>query len=215
MDGSTLNAAAEPQTTFLKGIAVCGSNPQTKAQAPFDDPAWLIYACSPDNTPHGLNPGSCSALPRTPDCWFEIHKPVFDRTRPYAYLDWLRNVPKVYMRDQIALAMTINGQPLFPTGVLYPEKEMHARFGRFTFTSTVAFMMAKAIVDIEALREQGRFAPDTPPMLGLYGILQMSKQEYMDQRQGTQNMIHEATRAGIKVLASAKSALFEPPPENF
>ncbi len=217
MDGSTNQPAAiaESQATLLKGIAVCGSNPQTKAQAPFDDPGWLIYACSPDNTPHGLNKGSCSALPRTPDAWFEVHDPVFDRTRPYAYLDYLRHIPKVYMRDRIALAMEIKGQKLFPTGTLYPEKEMKARFGPFTFTSSIAYIMAKAIVDIEVLRKEGRFAPDTPPQLGLYGILQMSKQEYLDQRQGTQNLIWHATQSGIKVLASAKSALFEPPPENF
>lgn len=202
----------EPQTRVLKGIAVCGSNPHTKMQAPFDDKGWLIYSCSPDNTPHGLNPGNCSPLPRV-DQAFEIHNPVFDRTRPYAYLDWLKNIPVVWMRDQIAMQMTINGTPLFPTARPYPEKEMKARFGVFTFTSTIAFMMAKAIVDCEALRAKG-LMPETP-QIGLWGILQMSKPEYMEQRQGTQNMIHEATKSGIKVLASSKSLLFEPPPETF
>lgn len=208
--GATDAPAAAP--TKLAGIAICGSNPETKKDAPCHDPSWLIYACSPDNSPHGLNPGHCSPLPRV-DCWFEIHVPVFDRTRPYAYLDWLKNIPKVYMRDQVALAMTINGEKLFPTGKLYPEKALKDRFGPFTFTSSIAFMMAKAIVDIEHLREQGKMV-DTPQM-GLFGILQRSKAEYEAQRQGTQNMIHEATKSGIKVLASAKSGLFEPPPETF
>ena len=213
-DNEAAGATEAPvvSTTKLTGIAVCGSNPETKKGAPCQDPAWLIYACSPDNSPHGLNPGACSPLPRV-DCWFEIHNPVFDRTRPYAYLDWLKNIPQVYMRDEIALAMTIKGQKLFPTGIPYPEKAMKDRFGPFTFTSSIAFMMAKAIVDIEVLREAGKMV-DTP-QLGLFGILQRSKIEYEAQRQGTQNMIFEATRAGIKVLASAKSGLFEPPPETF
>src|SRR3990167_3426705 len=102
--------------TKLKGIAICGSNPETKMQAPFGDPGWLIYACSPDNTPHGLNPQHSGVLPRA-DVWFEIHNPVFDLTRPYAYLEWLKNVPRVYMRDHVAMSMQINGQSLFPTAV--------------------------------------------------------------------------------------------------
>ena len=210
--GASPEAPASSAKTRFKGVAICGSHPETKMQAPFSDAGWVVYSCSPDNSPHGLNPGHCSPLPRV-DQAFEIHDPVFDRSRPYAYLDWLRNIPVVWMRDQVAMAMTINGTPLFPTARLYPEKEMKARFGLFTFTSSIAFMMAKAIVDIEALRAQGQMIEQ--PQLGLWGILQRSKQEYEAQRQGTQNMIHEATKAGIKVLASAKSGLFEPPPEVF
>ena len=198
--------------TKLKGIAICGSHPETKSQAPFSDRGWLIYACSPDNTPHGLNQEHCSVLPRA-DVWFEIHVPVFDRTRPYAYLDWLKNVPRVYMRDQVAMSMQIDGQSLFPTAVRYPEKAMKERFGTFTFTSSIAFIMAKAIVDIEQLVADGLMVEQ--PQIGLWGILQRSKQEYEQQRQGTQNMIFQATKSGIKVLASVKSGLFEPPPETF
>jgi hypothetical protein len=198
--------------TRYKGVAILGSNPATKMTAPFDDAGFLVYSCSPDNSPFGLNPSHCSPLPRV-DQAFEIHNPVFDRTRPYAYLDWLRNIPVVWMRDQVAMQMSINSKPLFPTAKLYPEKEMKTRFGIFTFTSTIAFMFAKAIVDCEEMRAKG-LMPETP-QIGLWGILQRSKVEYEAQRQGTQNMIHEATKAGIKVLASAQSGLFEPPPETF
>ena len=197
----------------LKGIAVCGSNPHTKMQAPFGDPGFAIYACSPDNSPHGLNPQNCSVLPRV-DTWFEIHNPVFDKTRPYAYLDWLRNIPKVYMRDQVAMNLRdANCTPIFPTAVLYNEKAMKERFGPFTFTSTIAFMMAQAIIDIERLRAAGQTVD--VPELPLYGILQLGKAEYEKQRQGTQNMIWEATKSRIKVRVAPESGLFEPPPEDF
>ena len=197
----------------LKGISVCGSNPHTKMQAPFSDRGYLIYACSPDNSPHGLNPQNCSVLPRV-DTWFEIHDPVFDKTRPYAYLDWLRNIPKVYMRDQVAMNFRgAAGQPLFPTAVLYPWDAMKERFGIFTWTSTIAFMMAKAIVDIERARAKGLTVEK--PEIGLYGILQLGKAEYEKQRQGTQNMIEHCRLAKIKVRVDERSGLFEPPPEDF
>ena len=204
-----------PSLVKLKGIAVCGSHPQTKMTAPFDDQGWLIYACSPDNSPFGLNPQNCSPLPRV-DAFFEIHRPVFDKTRPYKYLRWLKTMPRVFMRDQWAMQLREpDGSLVFPTAELYPEKEMKARFGPFTFTSSIAFIMAKAIADIEALRGQGLTVDDEPPQLGLFGILQASKPEYEKQRQGTQNMIHNATKAGIKVRVARESFLFEPPPEDF
>ncbi|MCK9549121.1 hypothetical protein [Aquamicrobium sp.] len=198
----------------LRGIAVLGSHPQTKRLAPYHDDGFLIYACSPDNSPYGFSPDAC-APPRV-DQFFEIHRPVFDRSRPYEYLDWLRNIPVVWMRDPVAIRFRAeNGEPLFPTARLYPEKEMKARFGAFTFTSSIAFIMAKAIVDIEKMMDEGRMGGSEPPMLGLWGILQSSKVEYEKQRQGTQNMIWQATQSGIKVLAAQESRLFDPPPEDF
>ena len=175
-----------------KGIAVLGSHPKTVRQAPFDDD-WLIYACSPDNTPHGHS-AHRSQLPRL-DLWFEVHVPVFDRSRPYEYLEWLKNTPNVYMRDRYAFGLrTEAGKPLFPTAILYPEDEMKGIFGPFTFTSSIAFILAKAIVDCE---QRGI------PTIGLWGIMQSSENEYAYQRPGIQNLIWEACRRGINVTARA------------
>jgi hypothetical protein len=215
---TTVDAAGEEHspaavTTKLKGIAVCGSNPHTKRDAPFADAGFRIYACSPDNSPYGLNPQNCSVLPRV-DAWFEIHDPVFDRSRPYAYLDWLRTQPRVYMRDRVAMGLRdANGTPIFPTAVLYPWEPLKKRFGPFTWTSSIAFMMAMAIIDIE--RARAKDLTVEKPEIGLYGILQLGKAEYEKQRQGTQNMIWEATKARIKVRVDERSGLFEPPPEDF
>ena len=209
------NLPASPPSS-LKGIAICGSQPQTKHLAPFSDPGWLIYACSPDNTPVGMGPNK-GPLPRV-DHWFEAHVPVFDRTRPYAYLEWISAQPfPVWMRDRVAMNFrTAHGAPLFPNAKLYPEKLIKDRFGPFTFTSSIALMMGKAILDIEEMVRQGRMGADgEPPELGLWGILQAAKNEYVKQRQGTQNMIWAATQAGIKVKVLPESGLFEPPPEDF
>lgn len=175
----------------LAGIAICGSHPETKMQAPFDDDGWLIYACSPDNVLQ-------ERLPRV-DQWFEIHMPIQDKSRPYSYLRYLESLPLVWMRDTSA-------KPHFAGARFYPETEMKQRFCPYLFTSSIAFMMAKAIVDCELLGI---------PRIALFGILQRSQAEYAYQRSGTQYFLWEAARRGIEVYTHEKSQLFEPPPEIF
>lgn len=190
-----------PAKAAIHTIAICGSHPATVASAPFGDPGALIYACSPHNIEK-------RTLPRW-DQWFEVHLPVQHETRSYTYLRGLEaqaaqklaagENPVVWLRDKAAL-------PHFPGGQLYPEAEMKAKFCAFLFSSSIAFMLAKAIVDAEA---QGI------RQIGLWGILQASDQEFAYQRPGTQYLLWEATRRGIKVLAAPESKLFEPAPEIF
>ncbi len=179
-----------------EGIAVLGSHPATVELAPFDDPKWKIYACSPHNYEH-------RKLPRW-DAWFELHDPIADATRAYPYLRWLethgeckensnRSTP-VWMRDKAAIGN-------FPTGKLIDEKALKDRFGPFTFTSSIAYMVAQAIVDAE---REGIGA------IGLWGIMQASENEYTYQRPGIQNLIWEATKSGMDVYAPDVSRLFEP-----
>jgi hypothetical protein len=194
--GESLPAAPAVQH---KGICILGSNPSNKHLAPFNDPSWLIYACSPDNSPYGSGPGA-GALPRF-DGWVEAHDPIEDHSRPYAYIRYLETLPLVWMRDKRAMATG-----LFKGARPYPEEKVKAKFCNFMFTSTVAYMLAKAIVDCE---EQGI------PQIALHGILQSSAQEYAYQRPGTQYFIWEATQRGIKVLAAKESQLFEMPKEKW
>lgn len=207
----------------LEGIAIVGSNPNTVGLAPCDDPAWAIYACSPDNTPYGLN-ANAKALPRV-DQWFEVHLPLEDPTRPFGYLQYVSKLPLVWMRDRRALK-----SGLFPGGRLYPEKELKGtsemqklQIGRpdgskemriaelpnmdgvfcpYMFTSSIAYMLAKAIVDCEA---QGI------KQIGLWGIMQQSETEYTYQRPGIQYFLSEAMRRGIRVMANRESCLFDMP----
>ena len=173
-----------------EGIAILGSHPATVNLAPFDAD-WLIYACSPHNF-------EVRQLPRW-DEWFEVHIPFADRTRAYPYLKFVESLPLVWMRDKAAMEFV-------PGAKLYPEAEMKAEFGPFTFTSSIAFMLAKAIKDCEAQDIKN---------IGLFGIMQASPNEYTYQRPGIQNLIWEATRRGIRVLAPDVSNLFEPPAEDF
>jgi hypothetical protein len=199
-----------PATSLPEGIAILGSHPATVMKAPFDK-NWLIYACSPHNFEKRL-------LPRF-DAWFEVHIPVADKTRADPYLRYVQTLPKVWMRDTEAL-------PRYPGGILYPEDELRGvgevvqgangpqtnmlkvgKFSYFHFTSSIAYMMAKAIDDID----NGLAAP----CLGLFGIMQASANEYVYQRPGIQYFIDQCWRRGIKTVAPDISRLFESPPENF
>jgi hypothetical protein len=188
IDGGGGGNAAPVKVT---GIAILGSHPATVEMAPFDQPDWLIYACSPHNFEK-------RRLPRF-DAWFEVHIPVADSTRAYPYLKYLETLPLVWMRDKAAMGH-------FPGAKPYPEDELKAEFGPFTFTSSIAFMLAMAIKDCERLGAK---------QIALFGIMQASPNEYAYQRPGIQNLIWEATRRGIKVVAPDISKLFEPPPEEF
>lgn len=198
----------------IDSIAVCGSHPATVAKAPFDKPNWLMYVCSPHNIEH-------RTLPRV-SAWFEIHLPIQDRSRSYHYLRALEDLDcPVYMRVR-GIPEGLNPQQLaeckeqqrldilnvkrFRNAVIYPEKEMKEKFGPFCFTSTIAFMMAKAIVDCEKNGYKN---------IGLFGIMQASPGEYQYQRPGIQALIWEATKRGINVYAPEESGLFEPPAEAF
>jgi hypothetical protein len=172
-----------------EGIAVLGSHPQTIMKAPLNNLKWLIYACSPHNVEH-------RTLPRI-NAWFEVHKPIADRTRAYPYLRYLESLPFVWMRDKDAL-------PHFPGGKEYPEKELKNTFSPFHFTSSIALMLAKAIVDCETLGIR---------RIGLWGIMQAAPNEYTYQKPGIQYFIWEAARRDIEVVAPLESKLFEIPEE--
>lgn len=191
----------------VNGIAILGSHPETVAQAPFRDESWHIYACSPHNIEH-------RTLPRVTE-WFEIHKPIQDVTRSYRYLRALEDLPcTVWMRDE-------ENMHKFKNAKLYPERELRGRLvkgpdgdiytedGLFyydMFTSSIAFILAKAIVDCEKY---------SIPAIGLWGIMQASENEYMYQRPGVKYFMSEARKRGIKVVAPRESRLFAPQKEVF
>lgn len=202
-----ISEAKQPKQPQYDGIAILGSHPATVMQAPFDDPAWLIYACSPHNI-------EMRTLPRV-DEWFEVHLPVTHPTRQYGYLRSLEdnnvaiNPPHakvIWARDPQFGARVRDARP-------YPEKEMKERFCPFLFNSSIAYMMAKSIVDCERLGITE---------IGLFGILQASDEEWNYQRPSTQYFIWEASKRGIRVgvpeteMAESRARrLFDLPPENW
>lgn len=216
-DNDNAAEARNPSAAKTTGVAILGSHPSTVLNAPFDDQSWRIYACSPHNVEH-------RTLPRV-DQWFECHDPIEDPTRAFGYLKAVSEMPFVWMRDKRALA---SGH--FKGAREYPEAKLKGtsrfekvklddgkgnvevrkvevpnsdgRFSPFMFTSSIAYMLAKAIVDCEA---------EGIKQIGIWGVMQASETEYSYQRPGIQYFIWEAAKRGIKVIANRESCLFDMP----
>jgi hypothetical protein len=203
-------------------IAIMGSHPLTKMQAPFDDPDWKIWACSPHNFEK-------ERLPRV-DEWFENHVPAGDDERQGTLENWLQHpTPK---DEPVTVFKTDNGPMVVapPTrtpeylqfvrelteempvwmrdrtnhekALAFPEEELKKRFCPFMFTSSIAYILAKAIAE-------------APEVIGLWGIMQASENEFRYQRPGIQYFLWEANRADIEVIAPDESKLLELPEENW
>jgi hypothetical protein len=163
-------------------VALLGTAPSSRMLAPFNDPEWEIWVCSPGNQ------GSMPRVTR----WFEIHgNMLWPENRHYgeAYIEWLRKQPfPIYMQSQ----------EWVPHAKVFPKDEMVARFGRGFFTSSFAWMMALAIS--EGATE-----------IALYGIDMASRDEYILQRPGFYFFKHEAEKLGIKVSAPNESDIMQDP----
>lgn len=187
-----------------EGIAILGSHPATVALAPFDDDRWIIYACSPHNFEH-------RTLPRF-DAWFEVHAEAAHQTRAQGYIDYLKTLPVVFMRDHKNMYQ-------FPGAVPFPEKDMDEKFGPYYKQSSISMMQVVAIQQCEDLYAQGKM-PD--PKIAYFGIMQRGVNEYTYQKATIQNLAiwasHEENRKAlglpvIKQYAPDVSQLWEPVPE--
>lgn len=107
-------------------IAVLGSAASSVGLAPFDDPTWEIWACSPAN----------KALPRV-DVWFELHNPeVKKREGLTEWLDWLKEQPLVYMQKPYEGYKGVREYPLVP---------IIKKWGPYWWTSQLTYMLALAL----------------------------------------------------------------------
>jgi hypothetical protein len=164
-------------------IALIGTAPSSRMLAPFNDPSWKIWGCSP---------GNMNTLPRV-DFWFELHSNLLwpeheNYGRPY--IEWLKvqSFP-VFMQDQ----------KLVPRATVFPKDELVAEFGDAFFTSSFAWMMAFAM-KLGAAE------------IALYGIDMASRDEYIRQRPGFYYFKYHAEQRGIKVSAPHESDIMQSPP---
>lgn len=167
-------------------IAIIGSAPSSAGLAPYEDPSWTIWGCSPGAIPHA----------RRIDAWFELHYYIPEEpTRSgmvETYLKWLRELGKpIYMLEQYAD---------IPTAVKYPKQDVYNAFGPYFYTSSVAWMLALAILQ-------------QPEEIGLWGIDMAARDEYEYQRAGCHHFLQIARHRGIKITAPLQSDILRPEPE--
>lgn len=169
------------QEAYLK-IALIGTAPSSRMLAPYGDPSWQIWGCSP---------GNMKVLPRV-DRWFEIHgNLLWPENRHYGepYLTWLNSQAfPIYMQDS---SLVPRAEPL-------PVRELVNEFGPYFFTSSFAWMMGLAM--LKGAKE-----------IALFGIDMASRDEYILQRPGAYYFFMEAKRRGIKMLAPYESDIMQPP----
>lgn len=164
-------------------VALIGTAPSSRQLAPFNDPSWKIWGCSPGNQ---------GVLPRV-DLWFELHSNLLwpEHVNYGApYIEWLKAQPfPVYMQDN----------KLVPRALPFPKDELVAEFGDAFFTSSFAWMMALAM-------KMGAAE------IALYGIDMASRDEYIRQRPGFYYFKYHAEQRGIKVSAPHESDIMQSPP---
>ena len=163
-------------------IAVIGTAPSSRMLAPYNDPSWTIWACSP---------GNMGALPRA-DAWFEIHGSLlWPENKHYGepYIKFLSELKiPVFMQDQRYCA----------NAIALKKDEMIKEFGPYYFTSSFSWMLAMAMM--EGAEE-----------IALYGIDMASRDEYILQRPGAYHFFNEARKRGIKISAPYESDIMQPP----
>ena len=129
--GSNLPDERPPQkpmseAPLIRKIAVCGSAVSSAQLAPFHDPEWEIWSCSPAN----------KHMPRV-DVWFELHNPDVKAQEGLGeWMDWLKTKPVVYMQ---------RAYEGYPGARQYPLSAIVQKWGPFWWTSQLAFMLALAI----------------------------------------------------------------------
>ncbi len=166
-------------------VALIGTCPSSRMLAPYGDPSWQIWACSPDN--------AYGRLPRI-DAWFEIHGDLeWNESAAWGaprYVEWMK---------QQTFPVYAQNQSVIPNAITFPKEEMAKKFGRWFFTSTFAYAFAFAI-------HQGA------KEIGLFGIDMEVASEYQYQRPAIQHFIWLAGAQGIAVYAPDESSILQPPP---
>lgn len=203
-------------------IAVLGSAPSLPL-APFGDPSWLLYGCSP-----GVYP-----LMSRCDAWFELHRWEPGVVgKPQTQKPWFSPEYVAWMAGLTCPVWMHSPVPQIPMSRMLDPKPLTEKYGTWWFTSTIAFMMACAIEDIlEWRRVRAESTPeelaeivaanvalgsaayqDGPDVIGLWGIDMAATEEYGYQRAGCQRFVEIAQSLGIQVYCPPESDLLRPMP---
>ena len=185
-------------------IALLGSAPSSVNLAPFGDPEFRVWACSP---------GTYSLLPRC-DAFFELHRVEFGVIGKPAtqkqwfspeYVAWMGMQSRVWMYDAV---------PEIPGSMRLPVEDLESKYGTYFFTSSIAWMLACAIEDVLEEREQRKKDGLEPnqDVIALYGVDMSATEEWASQRQGCHHFCLLAADLGIQIYVPPESDLLIPPP---
>ena len=184
-----------------RGIALLGTAGTSVGLAPFKDPSWAIWGCSPGCYP-------ICAQNRS-DVFFESHR--WQPTPPGQF-----GAPgtKPWFSPEFHSFLKAHKGPVFmserhediPNSVRMPFEALIAKYGPYFWTSTIAYMIAMAIDTL-----QGRAAAGEKVAIGLWGVDMAASEEWSYQRPGCQHFIGLAMSLGINIVLPQESDLMRPP----
>lgn len=178
-------------------IAIIGSAPSSVQLAPYADPTWQIWACSPGAWPHV----------KRADAWFEVHRR--EPHQPWFSAEYIQflatkingpvyvaepwpEIPNAVVIDPHDLMDHVYGHMVDSNGVKQP-----LTFGPYVWGSTLSYMLAKAIAR-------------KPAEIGIWGVDMSAEEEWQSQRDHCQTLIWIAKQCGIKVYLPPESDLIRP-----
>jgi hypothetical protein len=184
-------------------IALIGSAPSSIRLAPFGDPSWQIWACSP---------GAYAVLSRC-DKFFELHRwepGVIGQ--PATQKPWFSPEYVMWMSRQKCVVM-YQPVPEIPNSSALPIETLVRTYGSYNFTSSLAWMFAMALEEIKANRLKPADKPqEEKDSIAFYGVDMAATEEYGYQRAGCQFFVQLAHQLGIEVVVPPESDLLVPPP---
>lgn len=182
----------------MKRIALIGSAPSSVQLAPYDDPSWTIYGCSPGAWPHV----------KRADAWFELHRREIGA--PWFSTEYIQFMARIQGPVFVAepwpelpnhIVLDHRAAMDFVYGYTRDEEgnERPLTLGPYLWASSLSHMMARAI-------------SQKPDEIALYGVDMSAKEEWHDQRLSCQQLIWIAKGMGIKVTVPPESDLVRPHP---
>jgi hypothetical protein len=189
-------------------VALCGSAPSSMKKAPFGDPSWRIWGCSPGLYPHAVRV----------DAWFELHRwepPVIGR--PDQQVEWFSPEYCMWMSGLKCPVWMLEAVPQIPASRPLPWQDLVKKFGHFFFNSSLSWMAALAIEEIlknRALLKSGYVeAVPGPDAMGFWGVdMAADEEQYTGQKAGCQFFATLAASLGIEVYTPPESDLMVPRP---
>lgn len=180
-------------------IALIGSAPSSIRLAPYADPEYQIWACSP---------GTYPIIPRC-NKFFELHRPEFGKVgKPETQVPWFTPEYVAWMKLQACVVMT-ETHPDFPNSVRLPREYLQEVYGNYFFTSSLSWMLAMAIEEILADRKTRTEAKEDA--IGLWGVDMSHTTEYSSQRAGCHYFVQLANQLDITIVVPPESDLLRPP----
>jgi hypothetical protein len=174
-------------------IALVGSAPSSVRLAPFRDPSWTVWACSPGTYPIVEMEGAAA--------FFELHRwepPVIGR--PDQQVPWFSPEYCAWLAKFKGPVYTTEVIPDIKNSTRLPREMLIEKYGPYFWSSSLAWMLALAL-EQPGIQE-----------IGLWGVDMSAVEEYRYQRPGCHHFLTIAMERGIKVTIPPESDLLQPMP---